>query len=104
MIASPLGIKTSVVTLRSVFPLMPFLVALIEVVPTATLVATPPGEVIVATAGRDEAQATVLVISADDPSENVPVAIKLTVFEIPEIEELAGVTAIDCKAGSVTVN
>ena len=61
--------RTWTVTLRSVFPLTPFRVALIVVVPAATDVATPPGEVIVAIAELDDVQATVVVMSAVDPSE-----------------------------------
>jgi hypothetical protein len=96
-------LRTRSVTVRFVFPLMPLSEALIEVVPDATVVATPP-VVIVAIPVWDEAQVTALalVMSAVDPSEYVPVAVKFTVFETPETEEFAGVTAIDCSTGAVT--
>lgn len=65
---SPLGFRARAVTVRFVLPLIPPRVALIEVVPTATVVATP-AVVIVAIPVWDEAQVTVLVMSAVVPSE-----------------------------------
>ena len=95
-------LRTRSVTVRFVFPLMPLSEALIEVIPAATVVATPP-VVIVAILVWVEAQVATLVMSAVEPSEYVPVAVKFTVFEKPETEEFAGVTAIDCSTGAVTV-
>lgn len=65
---SPLAIRAGAVTVRSVFPVIPFRVALIDVVPAATVVATPP-VAIVAILGWDDAQVTVLVMSGVVPSE-----------------------------------
>jgi len=59
VICTELG--TGAVTVRFVLPLIPFRVALIEVVPSATVVAKPP-EAIVAMLFRDESQATALVM------------------------------------------
>jgi hypothetical protein len=68
VILSPLVLKTGTVTVRFVFPVMPFRVALISVVPAATDVATPLLELIVAIEVADELQVAV-VMSADVPSE-----------------------------------
>ncbi len=80
VICSPLLFSARAVTARFVFPLRPSRVALIEVVPTATVVANPP-VVIVAIFVRDEAQVTVLVITLVVPSEYAPVAVNCCVFE-----------------------
>lgn len=89
--------------MRFVFPVITSIVALILVVPAATVVATPLSAIISATPGADDFQVAV-VMSEIVPSEYVPLAKKDTVFEIPTIEELAGVTVIDCSVAAVTSN
>ena len=61
-------------TVRVVFPVILPEVAVMVVVPAATVVARP-ALLIVATEVLDELQATVVVISWVVPSKNVPVAV-----------------------------
>jgi hypothetical protein len=104
VIASPFAIRVGAVTVRFVIPVTPFRVALIMVVPAATVVAKPLLATMVATPTADELQAAVLVTGADVPSEKLPVAMKSTVFEKPVTVELGGVTVIDRSTAAVTVN
>jgi hypothetical protein len=101
-ICSP--VRVGAVTVRFVLPMIPFRVALIKVVPAATVVATPLLAMMVAMPVADELQVAVVVMTAVVPSEYLPVATKLTVFEKPTTDELAGVTAIASNAGAVTVS
>ena len=65
-------------------------------VPSPVAVAKPEVESIVATAVLEEVQFTDEVMSFVEPSEYVPVALNCT--EVPtEVEEFAGVTAMDCR-------
>lgn len=99
-----MAFKTGAVTVRFVLPMIPFRVAVTMAVPAATVVATPLLALMVATPVADELQVAVVVMTAVVPSEYLPVATKLTVFEKPTTDELAGVTAIASNAGTVTVS
>jgi len=68
VILRPVAFMVSADTVRFVFPVILPRVALIEVVPAATVEATPLAE-IVAMFGNDEFQVAVLVTSAVVPSE-----------------------------------
>src|SRR5216684_4026373 len=87
--------KVAAVTVSSVEPEIPPNVALIELVPTATAVASPPA-VMVAVAGVAEAQVTWAVRFCVVASLYVPVAVNCCVAPLV-IEGLGGVTEIDCK-------
>jgi hypothetical protein len=89
------------VTVSSVDPENPPLVAEIVVVPAIFEVASPPA-LIVATPEADDAQVTELVRTVVLPFVYVPVATNCC--EVPAaIEGLAGVTAIETNAAGVTV-
>src|SRR5262245_34420732 len=97
--------SAAAVTVSVVAPLMPESAALIDEVPTAAAVASPlvPAAFdIVATLVVADAQLTWLVRFWVEASENVPVAVNCWVSPLAT-EGLPGVTAIDCKTGSVTV-
>ena len=82
-------------TVSTAVLVMPPNVALMEAVPGANPVARPAVE-IEATAGVADAQATWLVRSFVELSENVPVAVNGSVLPSTTLG-LAGATAIDCK-------
>ncbi len=69
VICKPLVLRAGVVTVRFVLPIIPLRVALITVVPTATVVATPLLALIVAIPITDEFQVDAVVLSAVVPSE-----------------------------------
>jgi hypothetical protein len=88
-------------TVRTVDPVTPLSVALIDDVPVATAVASPL-MVIVPTVFVADAQVTWVVTFLIELSEYVPVAVNCCVAPV-RILGLAGVTAMDFKAG-VTVS
>ena len=94
-------LSVAVVTVRSVEPLTPAVVAVIVAVPTATPVARPAGET-VATAVLELVQATVLVRSSLLPSLKIPKAVIWTVKPAATAGRL-GVTEMDTRVAFVTV-
>jgi hypothetical protein len=93
---------TAAVTVRVVDPLTVPIVALIDEVPICKVLARPP-EAIVATVGVADAHVTWLVRSCVELSDNVPVAVNCFVSPLATLG-FAGVTAIDCTTGAVTVS
>src|SRR5262249_58538459 len=92
--------RAALVTVRVVDPLMLPIVALIFEVPVALAVANPAAEM-VATEVVAEAQVTWPVRSCVELSVNVPVAVNCWVVPLVMLG-LAGVTAIESRAASVT--
>src|SRR5439155_9196430 len=84
-------------TVSCVEPMMPAWVAEIVVVPTAAAFARPAAEIVAADV--DDAHTTVPVMSAVEPSLNVPVAVYCWVRPFASVM-LAGVTAIDTRLGA----
>jgi hypothetical protein len=90
------------VIVSTVDPVMAPEVALMVDVPVATPLANPPA-VIVATDGVAELQVAVLVRFCVEPSLYFPVAVNCCVAPL-EIDGFAGVIAMDCNVGAVTVS
>ena len=89
-----------------VLPVTPPLAAAIEVVPTPTAVANPmepAASLTVATVTFDDAQATWVVMSCVELSENTPVAVNCRVNPFATTAA-GGVTSIDTSVAAVTVN
>ena len=91
-------------TVSTVEPITSFCEAEIVVVSSAALpVVARPVSLIVAASGFVDCQTAVLVRSFVEPSEKVPVAWNWSVELIGSVG-FAGVTAIDCSVGALSVN
>jgi copper chaperone CopZ len=103
-VAGVTAIDTSVaaVTVRVTDPLTEPDVAVIVVVPCATLVASPVVEAMVAPVGSFELHCTVPVMFCVLPSLNVPVAVNCCVTLSGRVG-IAGVTEIETSVAAVTV-
>lgn len=103
-VAGETAIETRVaaVTVIVVDPLTEPEVAVIVVLPCATVVARPAVELIVATAGVFELHCTVTVMFCVLPSLNVPVAVNCCIEPTGSVG-IAGVTVIETRAAAVTV-
>lgn len=83
-------------------PVTPLLEAEIVVVPDATACACP-SELIVATEFVEEPQVTWRVMSSDDPSLKLPIAVN-DWFDPTVMDAVDGVTVIDVSVALLTVN
>lgn len=89
----------SVTVIFAAAELMPFNDAVTLVVPTAVPVTTPVVLSILAVAGAAEFQVACVVISAVEPFENVPVAVRLLVIPLATVAEVGVMAMLDNVTG-----
>ena len=95
--------RVGAVTVNVVLPETAPKVAVMVLVPAATVVARPVPAAIVALAGVPEVQVTEAVKSCVDASVNVPIAVNCRVRPAA-VDGLAGVTAMETRRAVLTVN